>query len=251
MTPPLGASTPDSAGPRFALTHLWAPLAVFSLLLAVIAAGDIDTSLADGLYTWEGHRWALRQTFGTEVLVHRAGRDLSLLAWCTVFGTWLFSLRHEAWRPWRKPLGYLVASTLAATALVAWIKGWSNMDCPWDLARYGGARPFVGLFELRPVGLGRGVCFPAGHASGGYAWVALYFFFAAIRPRWRWWGLAAGLSVGLLFGISQQLRGAHFLSHDVWALGICWTTAALMSLAFWHAPARDPAAAEDVRTALQ
>jgi membrane-associated PAP2 superfamily phosphatase len=30
------------------------------------------------------------------------------------------------------------------------------------------------------------------------------------------------LSVGLIFGISQQLRGAHFISHDLWTLAICW-----------------------------
>lgn len=233
------------------LKHVWVPLAVFCLLLALIARGGIDLALADGLYAWEGHRWALRQAFGTEILIHRAGRDLSLLAWCIILVAWLFSLRQEAWRPWRKPLGYLVASMLVATALVAWIKDWTNMDCPWDLARYGGARPFVGLFELRPVGLGRGACFPAGHASGGYAWSALYFFFAATRPGWRWWGLGAGLGVGLLFGISQQLRGAHFLSHDIWTLGLCWMTAALMSLAFWPASTRDPVPAGDAPAVRQ
>ena len=71
-------------------------------------------------------------------------------------------------------------------------------------------------------------CFPAGHASAGYAWVALYFFFLARRPAWRWRGLAIGLIAGAVFGIAQQLRGAHFFSHDLWTLMICWSTALLL-----------------------
>jgi len=106
------------------------------------------------------------------------------------------------------------------------------MDCPWDLLRYGGTHPRVGLFGLRPAGLGRNHCFPAGHASGGYAWLALYFFFLAVRPGWRWAGLAAGACLGLVFGVSQQLRGAHFLSHDLWTIAICWTTALALHVAF-------------------
>ena len=37
-------------------------------------------------------------------------------------------------------------------------------------------------------------------------------------------------------GIAQQLRGAHFMSHDLWTAGICWVAAASVSLAFWPRP---------------
>jgi membrane-associated PAP2 superfamily phosphatase len=40
--------------------------------------------------------------------------------------------------------------------------------------------------------------------------------------RWRRWGLFAGIALGLIFGLGQQLRGAHFFSHDVWTAAICW-----------------------------
>lgn len=55
--------------------------------------------------------------------------------------------------------------------------------------------------------------------------MALYFFLLATRPRWRWVGLAVGVSLGVLFGATQQLRGAHFLSHDLWTAVICWACA--------------------------
>jgi membrane-associated PAP2 superfamily phosphatase len=42
--------------------------------------------------------------------------------------------------------------------------------------------------------------------------------------------------LGLLFGFSQQLRGAHFLSHDLWTLAICWGTALGLFLWFRRHP---------------
>src|SRR3546814_13809021 len=56
----------------------------------------------------------------------------------------------------------------------------------------------------------------------------LFFFFGGTRPQWRWKGLVAGLCAGLVFGVSQQLRGAHFASHDAWTLLVCWLVALLL-----------------------
>lgn len=74
--------------------------------------------------------------------------------------------------------------------------------------------------------------FPAGHASAGCAWVSLYFFALLLSPSWRWWGLALGLVAGGVFGVTQQLRGAHFLSHVLWALATCRVLALAVYLCF-------------------
>ena len=218
---------------QFLLQHLWLPLLAFTLLVIVLMLWGGDVWIADRLYAWQGHRWALKSAFITDTAIHLVGRDLSTLAWIGVCAAWLVSRSRETLAQWRRPLGLLALSVLVSTALVAWIKSWSNMDCPWDLLRYGGDRPFVGLLSLRPMGLGRGACFPAGHASAGYSWMALYFFFLAVHPRLRWLGLSAGVAAGLLFGFSQQLRGAHFLSHDAWTAAICWLTSLGMYWLSW------------------
>lgn len=225
---PLGMSRP-----QLPLVTLLAPLLLIALALLVDAAFGLDQRLADALYAWQGHRWALRHAWLTEAMVHRVGRIASLLAWLAMLGAWLGALRMPRWKRWRRPLGYLLLSTLLSAALIAWTKALTNMDCPWDLLRYGGDRPFVGLFAARPPWLERGHCFPAAHAGTGYAWVALYFFLTVVRPRWRMTGLLAGLGVGLVFGAAQQLRGAHFLSHDLSALALCWAVAALLYRTFW------------------
>ncbi|HZX77884.1 phosphatase PAP2 family protein [Lysobacter sp.] len=226
VPPPSSASSLPIGDPRFLVMHAWLPFIALSALLVLTMGLGGDQWLADRMYAFEGGHWALRDAFVTDQLIHKAGRDMDIALWLSVLVAWI--LTHRPGREhWRAPLAYLLTATALSMACVAWMKSWSNMDCPWDLLRYGGDRPYVGLWQLRPIGLERGSCFPAGHASGGYAWLALYFFLAVVRPQWRWWGLAAGIALGLLFGVSQQLRGAHFLSHDLITAAICWGDALL------------------------
>lgn len=216
-----------------------------TLLLAacstwLIALGG-DFAIADLLYRLQGGAWAYKSTWLATDVMHVTGRNLSVLAWSLVVCGWLASLRLEALRTWRRPLAYLVLATFAGVALTSLLKASSGLDCPWDLTRYGGSREFLGWFATRSSNAG-GRCFPAGHASAGYAWLALYFFLSEVAPDRRRWGLVVGSGVGLLFGVSQQLRGAHFLSHDVWTAAICWFAAlALHAWMFSRPPAtRDP-----------
>nr|WP_298411766.1 phosphatase PAP2 family protein [uncultured Halomonas sp.] len=189
----------------------------------------VDFAIADWLYRLEGNEWALKHQLITEELLHDGGRVVSQTMGAITIAGLIISTVLPSLRIWRRPLAYLVLSVLLSTLSISALKQLVSMDCPWDLARYGGDLPFIGLFESRPANLPDTACFPAGHASAGYAWLALYFFFAATLPRWRWLGLSVGLSMGLFFGFAQQLRGAHFLSHDLWTLMICWTISLLLA----------------------
>ncbi|GGB80254.1 hypothetical protein GCM10011352_02440 [Marinobacterium zhoushanense] len=113
--------------------------------------------------------------------------------------------------------------------LVALAKQMTGVECPWNLQPFGGTQVYLPLLQQLLQGGGDGVCFPAGHASAGYAWLALYFAAKTAAPRWRYAALAVGLGGGLLFGLSQQLRGAHFLSHDLWSMVLCWYAVMLLA----------------------
>lgn len=211
------------------LSRLCAMWCLFLVLIAFIYHYDIDFLFADQLFFLEGQHWALKHDVFTETVLHDGGRLLSETLGVIAISGFILCLLHPRLRRWRCATGYLVLSVLLSTVSVSVIKHSISMDCPWDLARYGGDLPFIGLFAARPAGLPDTACFPAGHASAGYAWLALYFFFQATWPRGRWPGLATGLLMGLIFGFAQQLRGAHFLSHDLWTLMICWTTSLLLA----------------------
>lgn len=220
------------------IVAIWPLLApAFALIAAALLSSltRFDLLLADALYAWQGGAWSLREAFPTQQVLHVAARNASAAAWIAVVIALASACSDARWRAWRRPLACLALSVLLSTLLVAWIKSWSNVDCPWDLARYGGQHAYVDLFAARPALQWTGRCFPAGHASAGYAWMATYFLLLAMRPAWRRCGLAVGIALGLAFGFAQQLRGAHFLSHDLWSAALCWLVAVAV-----HVVARQP-----------
>lgn len=212
----------------FLLQFLGGPGLCLAVAFLVLQPLHGDFWWADHIYAWGGHAWAWREHLLTESILHRGGRTVSAVAWAVLACLTLVSGLRSSWSPWRRPLLYLLLATAATTLLVGALKRFTDMDCPWDLLRYGGTRPYVGLWEMRPLAMSRAACFPAGHASAGYGWVALYFFLRATRPQWRGYGLCVGLGLGLLFGLAQQWRGAHFLSHDVATLAIAWTISTVL-----------------------
>ena len=177
------------------------------------------------MYALQGGAWHYRDAWWTSQLLHTGGKWLSVGAGLGVAAAGLLAWCRPGLAHWRRPLAYLLLSVALSTALVSLIKSVSAVDCPWDLSRYGGQQPWLDLLQAWRVRGPSSGCFPAGHASAGYAWIALYFLAAARAPRWRWPALLLALALGGAFGLAQQLRGAHFASHDLASLTLCWVCA--------------------------
>lgn len=211
-------------------------LGIGSLLLMLAVAAEIsgfDLTLADTLYSWTGNEWSLKKHWLTEGLIHKGGRKLVGVMLALTLVAWALSYGCSRFRRWRKSINYLLCSSLLAVIIVNVLKAWTNVDCPWALSEFGGERPYFMLFENRPENLPTAKCLPAGHASGAYAWIALFFIARVYRPQWQLWVLAGVVGFGFLFGIAQQLRGAHFISHDLWTMAICWLTASGLFFVFF------------------
>ena len=190
-----------------------------------------------------------------------SGLDLTLARWAggaegfQLQNHWLWSgILHDRIRPlpwlveltllvtiWR-PFGsfrqlpverrvQMALSTLLALLLVSSIKLHSKSSCPWDLKEFGGLATYVSHWTWGLADGGGGNCFPAGHASAGFAFLAGFFVFRHVLPaRARRW-LVGAVAAGLLLGLAQQLRGAHYMSHTLWTAWFCWTSAALVDAA--------------------
>jgi membrane-associated PAP2 superfamily phosphatase len=204
--------------------HLRAPLVVFVLLAAVLASTTLDLTVAHALFFDEQRSsWIGATNWWTNQLIHRDGtwlmRSVAALSLALWGATWLRPQLHEL----RRPALFFFVSLVLSVGLVGLLKTLTNVDCPRDLSEFGGIFPFIHLFEHRPDGLRHAQCFPAAHASSGYALLALYFVLRERSRRAARFGLASGLLLGLVFGIAQQARGAHFVSHDVWSAMLVWT----------------------------
>ncbi len=224
MPHPAGAPAAAPArGRRFVSTHLLLP-ALLSLPLGwLLTLGSGDSLLARWVFRWEGGAWTLKHAWLTEALLHDAGRSLSTLAWLVLAGTLAWAWRQPLRQHWRRPLIYLLLTVLSSVALVSGLKRSVLSDCPWDQQGLGGARPALAWYQPRPSQWPSAHCFPAGHASAGFAWLGLYFLPGTLRQRRL--RLALVLTVGTLFGVAQQLRGAHFASHDLVTAWLCWFAA--------------------------
>jgi membrane-associated PAP2 superfamily phosphatase len=191
----------------------------------------LDLWLADQWFALQGGQWAWRSHWLSYDLIHHHGKQLIIATGLAALLLITVSFVRPAMRHWRAPMSYLLTTMAVVPALIASAKRLSPVACPWDLTRYGGELPYVRTFEhgFGPSDLGH--CFPAGHASGGFILLAMYFAaLPLIKRPGRF--LLPGLLVGWIFALGQQSRGAHFLSHDLWTLGLCWFGALGMFLLF-------------------
>jgi membrane-associated PAP2 superfamily phosphatase len=120
----------------------------------------------------------------------------------------------------------LAATPLLAVLAVSALKSFSGASCPWGMADFGGVAHYMPHWPhvFAPDG-GSGGCFPAGHAASGFAFVGGYFAFGETRPALAQRWLVASLLAGVVLGLAQQMRGAHFASHTLWTAYICWCVA--------------------------
>lgn len=128
---------------------------------------------------------------------------------------------------------YITLSLAVIPASISVLKVTTNVYIPAKITRYGGRIPYVKTFEAypddfvppKPGALGRG--FPAGHASGGFALIALVFLTRTKRETAIAWALV--LCVGWSMGLYQVGRGEHYLSHNFFTFFIAWLIAALLA----------------------
>ncbi len=101
----------------------------------------------------------------------------------------------------------------------------SNVYCPYQLTEYGGTKPHLWPFQERVSG-DSGKCFPAGHASAGFA---LLLFIPLARTRKGMITATVGaMAAGWIMGGYQMLNGRHFLSHTLVTMLLSWIIVCLL-----------------------
>lgn len=210
---------------------LLAPLTLLVILLA-LEGTNIDREVSLWFFDSTTHSFPWRYSFFFETVLHHWTKYTVILTACLTAAILLFTWIVPALRPQRQLLLFIfLAMTLAPLAVTA-LKQVTDRPCPWDLADFGGGMPYTHLFEMREQPHAQGLCFPAGHASTGFALLA--FYFAAYRERRRAlarMALIAALSAGLLLGIARIAQGAHFISHVLWTGLVCWLVMVMLHAA--------------------
>jgi len=213
------SATPSS---RLWLHHAVYPFLLFVLLVLLFEKSNLDLAVSDRFFDFQTGAWKFKDSWWAEGLLHLQGRKLAIAFSLIPLALLVLSFFRDAWKPWRRSALFLVLAIGLGTGSVALVKVVVNRHCPWDSARYGGDIPYGKLFDPLPAACRKGNCFPAGHASAGFSLMSGYFIFYRRDRRKALALLAFGLLVGSLFGFAQVARGAHFVSHNIWSLALCW-----------------------------
>lgn len=235
----------------------WMRFDLAATLLALLGLLAWEASGADLVVTgWlagsQGFAW--RDNVWLAQVFHGGGR---VLAWGLLALMVADAVRPfdggtpAAHSPPRRARAFWVAVVLACAIVVPGIKRLSQSSCPWDLAEFGGPNPavhYVPHWMLGMVDGGPGHCFPSGHAVGVLAFIGLYFLWRPYRPVLARRLAIAVWGLGAVYGATQVLRGAHFVSHVLWSAWLCWVIAlaadtACRSLQFRRRTSRRLAAA--------
>lgn len=206
---------------EFLLWHWLVPTAVTLVVFTVLRLMKIDEYLAGQFFN--GYNWPYRENWWLSELIHNAGHKIALAAYAALV---LIMVYRWARNYSNAGIAYALTSIGLSVLAVNLCKTLLHFPCPWD------ALNNLGQFSAYAWLPKRAGCFPSGHASSGYAWLCFYYVARMYFPHLRTVLATLAMALGLCFGIAQQIRGAHFLSHDLICLYVCWMVASLMYF-FW------------------
>jgi membrane-associated PAP2 superfamily phosphatase len=164
--------------------------------------------------------FALRDAWVTRALIHEGGRIVSYVAilFIVLLNLWprvlpALTRRERTW--W-------LVTTLVCLAVISLIKRASMTSCPYDLSEFGGPAAYVSHWAFGARDGGGGHCFPSGHASAAFAYLAGGWALMRAYPKAARAWLITTVLLGVIYGLGQMVRGAHYPSHTMWTGWICW-----------------------------
>tara|TARA_R110000787_G_scaffold286397_1_gene404633 strand:+ start:21345 stop:22133 length:789 start_codon:yes stop_codon:yes gene_type:complete len=198
--------------------HILLTIAAILLIPYLVRISGLDYSVAHAFY--DGQSWLiearqpiLRFLFyilPKWLLVTFASCMLILLAlsFC-VKGLRRFRSRRQL---------FIVLCAALVPLIVGAGKKLTNIYCPYQLEEFGGSFKEGPIFDF--ISAKSAACFPAGHASGGFA---LLFLVPLAKPgKQRNTALIFALIAGWVMGGFQMLNGRHFLSHTIVTMLLAW-----------------------------
>lgn len=195
---------------------------IFTLLL--FESSQLDVWVQHWLYDDVSHHWLWSKTEPvTRFLLYDGIKGLLIILALSLLSVLVFFRRKPSVQSRLPGIRIVFLSLLVVPMVVGGLKATTDMACPAGLQLFGGSQPYTRLFEAYPDDMrthNRQRCFPAGHASGGFALLSLCFLFREKRNQRAALGLA--LAVGWLMGGYKMVIGDHFLSHTLVTMELAW-----------------------------
>lgn len=208
----------------------------FLILLFVLAVAELsplDLRIQELMYNSANSQWLWQSSEPIKRLLFYDGIKIALgvFALC-LLAVAVFGNHFAATRRYRRGARIVFLSLIIVPATVSVLKATTHVACPRHLLLFGGDTDYIGILRslFDPAARAAKIrCFPAGHASGGFALLSLYFLFQSSRGRIA--AIVFALTIGSVMGAYKMMIGDHFLSHTVVTLVLAWMLINLVVLA--------------------
>lgn len=204
--------------------HILITFVVLVVAIVLFALSQIDLIVQDILFDFDSKQWILNRDLQPYKFLFYDGIKKFLIF--SVLLLILFSVifyKTRVIQEYKKGILIVVLSSILVPVVIGGLKKYTNMPCPKNEIHYGGIYPKTAVWEQYPKELTKKPkirCWPAGHASGGFALLSLFFLFKTKKNKRL--ALLGALLVGWSMGIYKMLIGDHFLSHTIITMVLSW-----------------------------
>lgn len=204
--------------------HFTITVTLLLLSVALFEWTSVDFFLAQFSYDFTQHKWLVDRNNPILRFVFYDGiKVLFAVLILFLIGLWGLSWRHPKAKAFRKRLTIVILSCILVPATVGILKGETHIPCPKNLQEFDGHYPHITLLTSYPKNFKYRKdirCYPAGHASGGFALLSLFFLFGTIKNRKR--AIYFALGIGWSTGCYKMLIGDHFFTHTLTSMILAW-----------------------------
>ena len=206
--------------------RLFSLTTIIMILVAVVMLfelSDLDAYVQQYLYNAESNSWLIDRDEPILHFILYSGIKKLFIMIVLMLLFLIILFRKVSWvKNNLKGLIIVVMSCFVIPLTVGAIKGSTNMPCPNQIVEFGGDYTKIGLFEKADQSKDEinFKCYPAGHASGGFALLSLLFLFKSSGSKRV--TLISVLALSWSIATYKMFIGDHFLSHTIVTMLLSW-----------------------------
>ena len=207
-------------------------LTIITLVITILffEYTNTDIALQRYFYDFNTHTWLINRDEPVLKFIFYNGikKLLIIFAVCILFSL-IFFRKKKIIKEYQKGLILIVLAAIFVPLTIGALKKATNTPCPKNIEYFGGTYPDIKVLDTYPKSFKqkkRIKCWPAGHASGGFALFSLFFLFKNRKNRKK--ALVAALVVGWSMSLYKMFIGDHFLSHSIVTMEIAWLIVLLL-----------------------
>ncbi len=205
-----------------------ATLVIVFLIITTILIAYTNADLIISSYFFIDGQWPIGDQQPWKLL-YKLDRWPSFIIAIIGLAAFVISFFRPEKRLWAKPGIFLLLLLVIGPGLIvnATFKDHWGRPRPREIIQFQGKKEFLQPWQRGIDGNGRS--FPSGHTSAAFYMTAPYFIYRKSSKRKARNWLIGGTIFAIFMSIARITQGGHFLSDTIWACGMVYLTALLLS----------------------